>query len=118
VGTRPLTCVVPVGLAPSCAPDSEHCHWAFLLLLRPSVLDFQGPCWKTSDGCVIVDAVTQLPLCLCDENTRCCRDVPVPPSYMSTSLAWGTWSVWDAKSFQQVCTYAYPLRDTSCTDHV
>jgi hypothetical protein len=32
----------------------------------------------------------------------CYREAPVPSAYMSDSLAWGNWNLWDAKSYQQV----------------
>ena len=51
--TRPLTCVVPVGLAPSCAPGSEHCHWTFLLLGTP-LGSFR---WVYYCGCCDVAAI-------------------------------------------------------------
>ena len=48
----------------------------------------------------------------------CCREVRVPSAYLSTSLAWGNWNLWDAKSYQQVCTPSLADSAEACCMHI
>jgi hypothetical protein len=83
------------------------CHW-HIQAAHPRIL---GNRWRWCIGsawlCLMCGASQLLPSScsiwrIIVHGLMCYREAPVPSAYMSASLAWGNWNLWDAKSYQQV----------------
>lgn len=112
VGTHLLTC--------GCRMD---CHWP-----SPSAhLPIFGNWWplvrRFNVTSLMYGAAQILRICCSNWRTviHCmmgCREAPVPSAYMSASLAWGNWNLWDAKSYQQVCRRSLADSAEACRMHM